>query len=190
MQNLSELASLVIMFYSVTMAEYAFEYVTKSLTHLNNAVNEFQQFDETIDNITKEIENEKLDKQYLREGEQNSHKEPNRWNQYWNEKLTKVNTESSSECLRNNFYMSNLFQCVRKHLLNEVVIWTKICHKNVAVTKKSVSTLGKNFTVSNTSNAKSENFFKFIKSDKNLLKILIVTFIETLSDPIRNLEKA
>ena len=80
MQNLSELASLVITFYSGTMAEYAFEYVTKSLTHLNNAVNEFQQFDETIDNITKEMENEKLDKQYLREGEQNSHKELDRWN--------------------------------------------------------------------------------------------------------------
>ena len=40
-KNLSELTSLVIAFYSVTMAEYAFEYVTKSLTHLNTAVNEF-----------------------------------------------------------------------------------------------------------------------------------------------------
>ena len=69
------------------------------------------------------------------------------------------------------------------------MIWTKICHKNVAVTKKSVSTLGKIFTVNNTSNATSENFFKFIKSDKNLLKIPLVTFIETLSDRIRNLEK-
>ena len=187
-KNLSELTSLVIVFYSVAMAEYAFEYVTKSLTHLNNAVNEFQEFDETIDNITNEIEN-KLDEEYLREGEQNSYKGPNRWNQYWNERLTKVNTESSSKCLRNSFYMPNLFEYVRKHLLNEVVIWTKICHKNVAVTKKSVSTLGKNFTVNNTSNATSENFFKFIKSDKNLLKIPLVTFIETLSDRIRNLEK-
>ena len=34
-----------------------------------------------------------------------------------------------------------------------------------------------------------KNFFKFIKSDKNLLKIPLVTFIETLSDRIRNLEK-
>ena len=85
--------------------------------------------------------------------------------------------------------MPNLFECVRKHLLNEVVIWTKTCHKNVAVTKKSVSTLGKTFTVNNTSNATSENFFKFIKSDKNLLKILLVTFIETLSGRIRNLQK-
>ena len=141
-KNLSELTSLVIVFHSVTMAEYAFEYVTKSLTHLNNAVNEFQEFDETIDNITNEIEN-KLDEEYLREGEQNSYKGPNRWNQYWNERLTKVNTESSSKCLRNSFYMPNLFEYVRKHLLNEVVIWTKICHKNVAVTKKSVSTLVK-----------------------------------------------
>ena len=69
------------------------------------------------------------------------------------------------------------------------MIWIKICHKIVAVTKKSVSTFGKNFTVNNTSNATSENFLKFIKSDKNLLKILLVTFIETLSDLIRNLEK-
>ena len=57
------------------------------------------------------------------------------------------------------------------------------------MTKKSVSTLEKNFTVNNTSNATSENFFKFIKSDKNLLKIPLVTFIETLSDGIRDLEK-
>ena len=57
------------------------------------------------------------------------------------------------------------------------------------MTKKSVSTLEKNFTVNNTSNAIPENFFKFIKSDKNLLKIPLVTFIETLSDRIRNLEK-
>ena len=121
-KNLSGLKSLVIAFYSVTMAEYAFEYVTKSLTHLNNAVNEFQEFDETIDNITNEIENEKLDEEYLREGEQNSHKGPNRWNQYWNERLTEVNTESISKCLRNNFYMPNLFKYVRKLLLNEVVI--------------------------------------------------------------------
>ena len=185
-KNLSGLTSLVIAFYSVTMAEYAFEYVTKSLTHLNNAVNEFQEFDETIDHITNEIENKKLDEEYLREGELNSHKGPNRWNQYWNERLTAVNTESSSKCLRNNFYMPNLFKYLRKHLLNEVVIWIKICHKIVAVTKKSVSTLGKIFTVNNTSNATSENFFKFIK---NLLKILLVTFIETLSDLIRNLEK-
>ena len=85
--------------------------------------------------------------------------------------------------------MANLFEYVKKHLLNEVMIWIKIWHKNVAVSKKSVSTLGKNFTVNNTSNATSENFFKFIKSDKNLLKIPLVTFIETLSDRIRNLEK-
>ena len=85
--------------------------------------------------------------------------------------------------------MPNLFKYVRKHLLNEVVIWIKICHKNVAVTKKSVSTLGRNFTVNNTSNATSENVFKFIKSDKNVLKIPLVTFIETLSDRIHNLEK-
>ena len=31
--------------------------------------------------------------------------------------------------------MANLFEFVRKHLLNEVMIRTKICHKNVAVTK-------------------------------------------------------
>ena len=85
--------------------------------------------------------------------------------------------------------MPNLFEYVRKHFLNEVVIWTKICHKNVAVTKKSVSTLGKNFTINNTSNATSDNFFKFIKSDKNLLKTPLITFIETLSDRICNLEK-
>ena len=85
--------------------------------------------------------------------------------------------------------MANLFEYVKKHFLNEVMIWIKICHKNVAVSKKSVSTLGKIFTVNNTSNATSENFFKFIKSDKNLLKIPLVTFIETLSDCIRNLEK-
>ena len=66
-KNLSGLTSLVIAFYSVTMAEYAFEYVTKSLTHLNNAVSEFQEFDETIDNITNEVENEE---EYLREGEE------------------------------------------------------------------------------------------------------------------------
>ena len=84
--------------------------------------------------------------------------------------------------------MPNLFEYVRKTLLNEDVIWTKICHKNV-VTEKSVSTLGKNFTINNTSNATSENFFKFIKSDKNLLKTPLVTFIETVSDRIRNLEK-
>ena len=48
---------------------------------------------------------------------------------------------------------------------------------------------GKNFTINNTSNATSENFFKFIKSDKNLLKIPLITFIATLSDRIRNLEK-
>ena len=58
-KNLIELTSLVIAFYSVTMAEYAFEYVTKSLTHLNNAVNEFQKFDETINSITNETENRK-----------------------------------------------------------------------------------------------------------------------------------
>ena len=46
-----------------------------TLTHLNNAVNEFQEFDETIDNITNEIENEKLDEEYLREGEQNALKD-------------------------------------------------------------------------------------------------------------------
>ena len=188
-KNLSELTSLVIAFYRVTMAEYTFEYLTKSLTHLNNAVNDFQEFDETIDNITNEIEDEKLDEKYLREGEQNSRKGPNRWNQYWNEKLINVNTESSSKCLRNNFYMPNLFEYVRKHFLNEVVIWTKICLKNVVVTKKSVSTLGKFFTINNTSNATSENFFKFIKSDKNLLKTPLITFIETLSDYIRNLQK-
>ena len=101
-------------------------------------MNEFQKFEETIDNITNEIENEKLDEEYLREGELNSHKGPNRWNQYWNERLTAVNTESSSKCLRNNFYMPNLFEYVRKYLLNEVVIWTKICNKNVAVTKNLV----------------------------------------------------
>ena len=104
------------------MAEYAFEYVTKSLTHLNNTVNEFQEFDETIDNITNEIKDEKLGEEYLCEGEQKSDKGINRWNQYSNEKLIKVNTESSSKCLRNNFYMSNLFEYARKHLLNEVVI--------------------------------------------------------------------
>ena len=85
--------------------------------------------------------------------------------------------------------MPNLFEYVKKHLLNVVVIWTKIFHKNVVVTKKSVSTLGKNFTINNTSNATSENSFKFIKSDKNLLKTPLITFIETLSDRIRNLEK-
>ena len=46
-----------------------------------------------------------------------------------------------------------------------------------------------NNTINNTSNATSENFFKFIKSDKNLLKIPLVTFIETLLDLTRNLEK-
>ena len=46
------------------MAEYTFEYVTKSLTQLNNAVNEFQESDETIDNITNETEDEKLDGEY------------------------------------------------------------------------------------------------------------------------------
>ena len=61
------------------------------------------------------------------------------------ETLTKVSTESSSKCLRNNFYMPNLFAYAKKHLLNEVVIWSKICHKNVAVTKKSVGTLAKNY---------------------------------------------
>ena len=55
--------------------------------------------------------------------------------------------------------MPNLFKYVRKHLLNEVVIWIKICHKIVAVTKKSVSTLGKNFTVNNTSNATPKKLF-------------------------------
>ena len=68
-KNLSELTSLVIAFYRVKIAEYTFEYLTKSLTHLNNAVKEFQEFDETIDNITTEIEDEKLDEKYLREGE-------------------------------------------------------------------------------------------------------------------------
>ena len=144
-KNLTELTSLVTAFYSVTMTEYAFEYKTKSLTHLNNAVNEFQEFDETMDNITNEIENDKVDEEYLRESEQSSHKGPNRWNQYWNETLTKVSTESTPKCLRNNFYMPNLFECVRKHLLNEVVIWSKICHENVAVNKKSFGTLGKNY---------------------------------------------
>ena len=38
-KNLGELTSLVIAFYRVTMAEYAFRYVTKLLTPLNNAVN-------------------------------------------------------------------------------------------------------------------------------------------------------
>ena len=85
--------------------------------------------------------------------------------------------------------MPYLFEYVKKHLLNEVVIWTKICHQNVAVTKKSVSTLGKKFPINNASNATSENFLKFIKSDKNLLKTPLVTFIETLSDRICNLEK-
>ena len=85
--------------------------------------------------------------------------------------------------------MPNLFEYVRKHLLNEVVIWTKICHKNVTVTKKQFSTLGKKFAINNTSNATSENFFKFIKSDTNLLKIPLLTFIETPSDRIRNLQK-
>ena len=95
--------SLVTAFYSVKITEYAFEYVTKSLTHLNNAENGFQEFDETIDNITNEIENDKLDEEYLCESEQSFHKGPNRWNQYWNETLTKVSTESSSKCLRNKF---------------------------------------------------------------------------------------
>ena len=52
----------------------------------------------------------------------------------------------------------------------------KSANKNVAVTKKS-------------SNATSENFLKSNKSDKILLKIPLVAFIETLSDRIRNLEK-
>ena len=43
-------------------------------------MNEFQKFEETIDNITDEIENEKLDEEYLREDEQNSHKGQNKWN--------------------------------------------------------------------------------------------------------------
>ena len=64
------------------MAEYAFEYVTKSLTDLNNAVNEFQEFNETIDNITNKTGDEKLYEEYLREGEENSRKGPNRWNLY------------------------------------------------------------------------------------------------------------
>ena len=85
--------------------------------------------------------------------------------------------------------MPNLFEYVKKHLLNVVVIWTKIFHKNVVVTKKSVSTLGKNFTINNTSNATSENSFKFIKSDKNLLKTPLITSIKTISDLIHNLEK-
>ena len=57
------------------------------------------------------------------------------------------------------------------------------------MTKKSVSALGKNFTVNNAGNATYENFFKFIKSVKNLLQIPLVTFIETLSDRIHILEK-
>ena len=35
---------------------------------------------ETIDNITNEIEDEKFGEEYLREGEQNSHRGPNKWN--------------------------------------------------------------------------------------------------------------
>ena len=62
--------------------------------------------------------------------------------------------------------MTNLFEYLRKHLLNEVLIWTKLSHQNVVVTKKSVSTHGKNFAINHTSNATSENFFKFTKSDK------------------------
>ena len=38
-------------------------------------MNEFQEFDKTIDNITNEIQDEKLEEEYLREGEQNSQME-------------------------------------------------------------------------------------------------------------------
>ena len=99
-KNLSELTSLVTAFYRVTMAQYTFEYVTKSMTRVNNAVNEFKKLDETTDNITNKTEDKKLDEEYLCKAEQNSHKGLNRWNQYCNEKLIKGNTGGSLKCLR------------------------------------------------------------------------------------------
>ena len=43
-------------------------------------MNDFQKFDKTIDNVLNEIENEKLEEEYLREGEHNSDRGPNKWN--------------------------------------------------------------------------------------------------------------